>query len=184
MMMIHQLNFQLKPDKIRKTMVSCKLSDQIFSCKNLNVFLVKTYYNKKYKKRNKNNIPYQGYQDPNEIDWSVYGPDRPGKRPKPDEEGFFSSIASDTQLISVASFFGLLLPGILGSLYFLGVPLTQVGFIFCDLEIQMHFLRCIWQESPFLLCIFWLEKARLLKMNHWQQRFSWTYYSWLMQSLQ
>ena len=102
-------------------------------------FLVKTYYNKKYKKRNKNHIPYQGYQDPNEIDWSVYGPDRPGKRPKPDEEFFFSSIASDTQIISVASFFGLLLPGILGSLYFLGVPLTQVGFIHCGLEMQMHF---------------------------------------------
>ena len=111
-------------------------------------FLVKTYYNKKYKKRNKNHIPYQGYQDPNEIDWSVYGPDRPGKRPKPDEEFFFSSIASDTQLISVASFFGLLLPGILGSLYFLGVPLTQVGFIHCGLEMQMHFSGVFGRSLP------------------------------------
>ena len=91
-------------------------------------FTVKTYYNRNYKK-NKNNIPYYGYQDPNEIDWSVYGPDRPGKKPAPDEESIFSSIASDTQLISVMSFFGLLLPGILGSLYFLGVPLTQVKLI-------------------------------------------------------
>lgn len=87
--------------------------------------LVKTYWNKKYKKEKKI-IPYHGYQDPNEIDWSVYGPDRPGKKPPPDTESIFSSLASDTQVISVFSFFGLLLPGILGSLYFLGVPLTQV----------------------------------------------------------
>ena len=104
-----------------------RLADDNTFYKNQNVS-VKTYYNRKYKKRKKN-IPYHGYQDPNEIDWSVYGPDRPGKRPTPDDESIFSSIASDTELISVASFFGLLLPGILGSLYFLGVPLTQVGLI-------------------------------------------------------
>ena len=72
--------------------------------------LVKTYWNKKYKKEKKI-IPYHGYQDPNEIDWSVYGPDRPGKKPPPDTESIFSSLASDTQVISVFSFFGLLLPG-------------------------------------------------------------------------
>ena len=148
MMMIPQiqLNFQQKTERIRKTMVSSLTK---YSLVKTDVFfLVKTYYNKKYKKRNKNHIPYQGYQDPNEIDWSVYGPDRPGKRPKPDEEFFFSSIASDTQLISVASFFGLLLPGILGSLYFLGVPLTQVGFIHCGLEMQMHFSGVFGRSLP------------------------------------
>ena len=92
-------------------------------------FPEKTYYDINYKKGSKDNIPYHGYQDPNEIDWSVYGPDRPGKRPAPDEESVFSSITSDTHLITVVSFFGLLLPGILGSLYFLGVPLTQVNFM-------------------------------------------------------
>ena len=39
---------------------------------------MKTYWNKDYKSP-KEKIPYKGYQDPNEIDWSVYGPDRPGK---------------------------------------------------------------------------------------------------------
>ena len=148
MMMILQiqLNFQQKTERIRKTMVSSLTKYSLVKTEVF--FLVKTYYNKKYKKRNKNHIPYQGYQDPNEIDWSVYGPDRPGKRPKPDEEFFFSSIASDTQLISVASFFGLLLPGILGSLYFLGVPLTQVGFIHCGLEMQMHFSGVFGRSLP------------------------------------
>ena len=148
MMMILQmeLNFQQKTERIRKTMVSSLTKYSLVKTEVF--FLVKTYYNKKYKKRNKNHIPYQGYQDPNEIDWSVYGPDRPGKRPKPDEESFFSSIASDTQIISVASFFGLLLPGILGSLYFLGVPLTQVGFIHCGLEMQMPFSGVFGRSLP------------------------------------
>ena len=43
------------------------------------LFSVDTYWNKNYKKSEEHSYPYRGYQDPNAIDWSVYGPDRPGK---------------------------------------------------------------------------------------------------------
>ena len=55
------------------------------------------------------------------------------KIPGGDGDYLFSAIASESQMISVMSFFGLLLPGILGTLYFLGVPLAQVYYIMCNL---------------------------------------------------
>ena len=42
------------------------------------IFSVETHYNPSYQK-SYSKAPYEGYQDPNKIDWSAYGPDRPGK---------------------------------------------------------------------------------------------------------
>ena len=55
------------------------------------------------------------------------------KIPGGDGDYLFSAIASESQMISVMSFFGLLLPGILGTLYFLGVPLAQVNYTMCNI---------------------------------------------------
>jgi len=100
--------------------------------------LVKTYWNKNYKK-SQNDVPYEGFQDPNEIDWSVYGPDRPGKKKISSEQGFFTVAASESHMVTILSFFGLLLPGILSTLYFLGVPLTQVYLAGISM-VTMYFL--------------------------------------------
>merc|ERR1711953_736979 len=53
-----------------------------------------------------------------------------------------STSDAETGLISVLSFFGLLLPGMLGTLYFLGVPLTQVYLAGASL-VTMYFLTGI-----------------------------------------
>ena len=43
------------------------------------ISLVKTHWNRKFKTDSDSRRPYRGYQLPEEIDWSRYGPDRPGK---------------------------------------------------------------------------------------------------------
>ena len=90
--------------------------------------LLKTQWNKHYKSPPKN-VPYIGYQDPDEIDWSQYGPDRPTKRKKK-KEYVVSSASFQNSFVATFSFFGLLLPGILGTLFFLGVPIAKVGLGF------------------------------------------------------
>ena len=89
--------------------------------------ILKTKWNKNYKK-SPQNVPYIGYQDPGEIDWSQYGPDRPTKR-KNKKEYAASSTSFENSFVAKFSFFGLLLPGILGTLFFLGVPIAKVGVI-------------------------------------------------------
>ena len=90
--------------------------------------LLKTQWNKHYKSPPKN-VPYIGYQDPDEIDWSQYGPDRPTKRKKK-KEYIVSSTSFQNSFVATFSFFGLLLPGILGTLFFLGVPIAKVSLHF------------------------------------------------------
>ena len=87
--------------------------------------VLKTKWNKNYKTSPKN-VPYRGYQDPEEIDWSQYGPDRPTKR-KNKKEYAASSTSFENSFVAKFSFFGLLLPGILGTLFFLGVPIAKVA---------------------------------------------------------
>ena len=80
---------------------------------------------------------------PNLIDWKAYGPDRPGKKYVADEEFSFGAVSSESQLIAITSFFGLLLPGILSTLYFLGVPLTEVSYIIIHQPPPTIFFRFI-----------------------------------------
>ena len=94
--------------------------------KNRRQQVVKTHWNQDFKDPNVE-IPYAGYQHPDEIDWSQYGPDRPGKRKKQNE--YLASeedYGFENSLVAKLSFFGLLLPGILGTLFFLGVPIAKV----------------------------------------------------------
>ena len=89
--------------------------------------LLKTHWNQNAKSGNENrDVPYAGYQHPDEIDWSQYGPDRPGK--KKNEEYVASNSAFENSFVAKMSFFGLLLPGIMGTLFFLGVPIAKAIF--------------------------------------------------------
>lgn len=101
--------------------------------------LVATHWNRNYREGESGfRKPYRGYQHPDEIDWSRYGPDRPGKATGTGGS-YLATIGSEFDLITVLSFFGLVLPGILGTLFFLGVPLTQVYLAGASL-VTMYFL--------------------------------------------
>jgi len=107
----------------------------VYRHQNKNV--LETKWNKNYKSSPKN-VPYRGYQDPEEIDWSQYGPDRPTKR-KNKKEYAASSTSFENSFVAKFSFFGLLLPGILGTLFFLGVPIAKVYLAGASL-VTMYFM--------------------------------------------
>lgn len=67
--------------------------------------------------------PYPGYQHPSAIDWTRYGPARPAITPEL-QQG--SDQGLDSAVTILLAFFGLLLPGLLGSLAAIGVPLGKI----------------------------------------------------------
>ena len=102
--------------------------------------ILKTKWNKNSKQKKKN-VPYKGYQHPDEIDWSQYGPDRPTKKKKKKKKEYVTSSTSlENSIVAKFSFFGLLLPGVLGTLFFLGVPIAKVstGYLLINLYLMFH----------------------------------------------
>ena len=87
-----------------------------------NKYLLKPKWNKSFKPTRKN-VPYEGYQNPDEIDWGQFGPDRPTKKK---QEYAASSTEFENSFVAKFSFFALLLPGLLGTLFFIGVPIAKV----------------------------------------------------------
>jgi hypothetical protein len=102
-----------------------KTSTKIYDNRKENIR--KTKWNK-HSKTSQKNVPYKEYQHPDEIDWSQYGPNRPTNTNKKKKKEYAASSATfENSFVAKFSFFGLLLPGILGTLFFLGVPIAKVN---------------------------------------------------------